>query len=212
MTRHQGHGTSFEDMIKGSGFFGGSANSRRPMTSAFDIEARFDKTLNLPTSVKVAKGNSITLSDARRFWSISQPFRMLVGSYRQRSSTKVFYTVHEFIVHGTMIHTLRGSIRQEDVAAIHDGIAMRVFGPGCHQNARAWVRAEVNAMSSRRGLVALNPKIDSKGQRRLQCSVLLSNLRDMTSYSPAYLFGGEPGQITRSTRPNTGYTHCPSRS
>ena len=156
------------------------------MTSAFDIEARFDKVLHLPTSVKVTGTDTVTLSDARRFWSISEPFRMFVGSYIQHTAQKEFHTIHEFIVHGAMLSALFGRITQAEVAAIHTGLGSGQFPRGKHKEARAWARASIARLVDQRGLVVLNPKIDSKTQRRLQCSASLRALQGLAEQFPTY--------------------------
>ena len=189
MTRNQGHGNSFEDFVKGCGLFGGAANTRREMTSVFDIEARFDKLLHLPTSVKVTGGDTVTLSDARRFWSISEPFRMFVGSYDQVGPHKVFHTVHEFIVHSAMLNGLFGRITLDEVAETHIGLGLDRFPRGLHSEARAWARTAIAGLAAQRGIVILNPKIDSKTQRRLQCSASRRALQALAAEHPTYAVG-----------------------
>jgi hypothetical protein len=76
MNAVQFHGKTFEDILKAV-LFPGSADAARPATSGVDIEAKFDKHLALPTSIKSAKAakaigrTGISLSDARGFWSIN---------------------------------------------------------------------------------------------------------------------------------------------
>ena len=98
MTKNQLHGKKFEDFIKGCGRFPGASDAERSVTASFDIEGRFDRELGLPTSIKATGNKGVGLSDARRFWSLNKPFRMIVGAYRQEVDQKVFSQVHEFIL------------------------------------------------------------------------------------------------------------------
>jgi hypothetical protein len=176
MTPNQLHGKRFEDQIKGCGWFDRSADSSRAVNAGFDIEARFDRRLSLPTSIKSTGSKTIALADARKFWSIAQPYRMLVGSYNQDNSRKVFNMVHEFIIHGAILELLRGRVAVEEVAQIHTGLGLQHFPEGRHNAARLWAREQIASIQGRLGLAGLNPKIDSRSQRRLQCSVSLDVL------------------------------------
>lgn len=171
------------------------------MTAAFDIEGRFDRRLGLPTSVKATGGDAVALADARRFWSISEPFRMLVGCYRQDGLHKVFHTIHEFVLYDAMLDALFGDIGQSEVAAIHEGVSLARFRRDDYEAARKWAHAAVEALASRRGLISLNPKIDSKGQRRLQCSVSLRALTSLAAQYSSY-FSGELEQTNHVIHQN----------
>lgn len=181
MTNNQLHGKTFEDQIKGCGLFPGAADQSRSVTTGMDIEARFDRERGLPTSIKTSGSRTITLSDARRFWSIDQSFRMLVGIYAQINREKRFDVVHEFLLTPQVLSDLRGSVTLDDVERLHFGIGLSAFPDGQHFEARTWIAQELKSVDLGNTAIILNPKIDSKGQRRLQCSVSLSTLINMTS-------------------------------
>ena len=176
MTRNQLHGKKFEDFIKGCGRFPGASDAERSVTASFDIEARFDRKHGLPTSIKATGNSGVALSDARRFWSLNEAFRMIVGVYRQEAEQKVFAQVHEFVLTPEMLLTLRGTVTLNEVTRLHEGIGSAHFPVGDHVNARRWVKTELAMLRSTYGAVKLNPKIDSKDQRRVQCSVPLAAL------------------------------------
>lgn len=178
MSTDQLHGKAFEDRIKAA-LFRGAADGGRSATSEFDVEPKFDKTYFLATSIKSAKHSKsaiVGLSDASRFWKNDLPFRMLVGLYHQRDRRKEFFEVHEFLLHGAMHQKLKGDISYEEVNGIHRDMSVKNFPRGTHVQARAFVRERLNAIKEKSGAIILNPKIDSKGQRRLQCSVNLGKL------------------------------------
>lgn len=189
VVRNQLHGKTFEDQLK-AGLFRGASDQGRSVNAGFDIEASFDRDLGLPTSVKASGGNVVTLADARRFWAIHQPFRMLIGRYRQLPDRKEFYAVEEFLVDEAMLNELRGEVTEDDVAAFHDGVGLAAFPTGQHQAARAWAANRLSQLKPRLGLVGLNRKIDSKGQRRLQASVSFKALHDLVGRHAQFRHSG----------------------
>lgn len=177
MTNNQLHGKKFEDFIKACGMFSGASDSSRSVTAGFDIEARFDRSgLNLPTSIKASGSDGIGLSDARRFFAINEPYRMIVGRYDQSKDQKIFARIHECVITPSVSSALRGSVTLQMVSDLHQGLLLDQFPRGEHLAARAWAQAKKSQISDLETKIVLNPKIDSKSQRRLQCSV---NLKDL---------------------------------
>lgn len=176
MSRNQLHGKKFEDFIKGCGLFPGSSDSGRGVTAGFDIEAKFDRERGLPTSVKTTGNDTIALSDARRFFEIDRDFRMLVGKYHQQGTQKVFAEIHEFIASTDVLNAVRGDLDMATVTAFHEGLLIGKFSKGEHVAAREWARHRKTELSGVKTDIILNPKIDSKTQRRLQCSIRIDDL------------------------------------
>lgn len=174
----QSHGKRFEDFVKASGLFPGSADQSRSPTSGFDIEARFDRERGLPTSVKTTGNNVVALSDARRFFDTSGSYRMIVGKYRQVADRKEFAEIHEFILTAEALRHLQGSLTSQVVSDFHNGLLLTEFPLGAHAEARRWAREQRSLLAGRATQIILNPKIDSQSQRRLQCSVGLASLTD----------------------------------
>ncbi|MGI9252039.1 MAG: hypothetical protein ACR2PR_12770 [Pseudohongiellaceae bacterium] len=174
----QMHGKSFENMIKAANgiFTLAVADRKRSPNNMFDIDAGDDRVHQLPTSIKSTNDDTLSLADARRFWESFDfmPYRMLVGSYKQEEQIKIFNTIHEIILSDCYKSDLLGEITAEEISDFHDGI--KSFGFGKHKEARAWAQERKRELQPKCGLVTLNPKIDSKKQRRLQCSVQLPNL------------------------------------
>lgn len=176
MSVNQLHGKKFEDFIKACGLFPGASDSGRTIIADFDIEARFDRVRHLPTSVKSTGNDTVTLADARRFFSINQDFRMIVGAYEQIEKQKKFAQIHEFILTYAGLEMLRGTLDVAAVTSFHSDIGLGQFPRGSHVEARAWAVGRKAELASHSTRIILNPKIDSKSQRRLQCSVRLGDL------------------------------------
>lgn len=174
----QAHGLAFEDLVKASLFPGASNHARGP-TSLFDVEGVFDRELGLPTSIKSAKRTTedrmvIPLSDARRWWAMEgQSFWLIVGGWRQDRGEKIFALAHQFLITPEVHRRLVAGIKADEVEAFHEGL--RAFMQGSHAAARAWARQRRASLPF--CITRLNPKVDSKNQRRLQCSLSVDDLR-----------------------------------
>lgn len=178
MALNQLHGKRFEDFVKASGYFLGSCDSERSSGAQYDIEAKFDLERGLATSVKTTKSGSIGFGDARRTWTsiCGSEFRLLVGVYAQFTNRKVFGELHEIIIKPDYSHSILGDVSYAEVEAFHDAISLANFPDGQHNKARELAKAMSAALKPRLGIMALNPKIDSGTQRRLQCSLDLEDL------------------------------------
>jgi hypothetical protein len=84
--------------------------------------------------------------------------------------------VHEFFLTPATRRALRGDIEFHDIYEFHHGLSLTKFPLGQHHEARKWALAEKRTLTARESSIVLNPKIDSKSQRRLQCSVSVSAL------------------------------------
>lgn len=190
----QMHGKVFENWIKSAnGIFSYAASDRRRgANDMFDIGAEDDQKRKMPTSIKVAKANqngegTIALSDARVFWQSFdyRPYRLLVGLYRQEEGTKRFYEIHEFILQESKSakKQMLGEVSLKEVQDFHSRLGQFAAGADNAKRAREWAREQKERLKDRMGAVQLNPKIDSKKQRRLQCSVALSQLLSIAKES-----------------------------
>ncbi len=166
-------------MIKAAGVFGWAAADReRTPNDRFDLGSADDGKLGFPTSIKSTKSNIVGLSDARQFWRSFgfAPYRLLVGSYSQQAGFKVFGVIHEILLREKYRAALLGRITEVKVERFHSGLKLFGTGRDGQRRASAWARERKQELKPDTGLVTLNPKIDSKNQRRLQCSVRLSRL------------------------------------
>lgn len=176
MSNNQQHGKSFEDIVKIN--YSGSSDHGRLNTNPFDIESKFDKKLGLSTSVKTTKSNDIGLSDARRFFSNEEPHRIIVGKYTQNKNKKEINEVYEIIINEDALRKLKGDLDFNVVNEFHEKI--KTFAKGNHKEARIYAKNQKQLIQSTSDTsIKLNPKIDSKTQRRLQCSVSLNKLMEV---------------------------------
>ncbi len=182
-TNHQMHGKSFENFIKASNniFSYATADRKRSSNERFDIGADDDIHLKIPTSIKATGSNTIALSDARNFWESiihHTPYRVIVGHYQQDKIKKNFYQISMFVL--TLEHkdVLLGDVTFKEIQDFHDGL--KDFKEGKHKEARIWAKEQKLTLQNRLQHLILNPKIDSKNQRRLQCSIKMDSVKTIT--------------------------------
>ena len=124
----------------------------------------------LPVSIKTAKaGSPINLGDVLRQRQIDHDFLMIVGFWEQRTQTeKWLVDIGCALFRAADWHALWGQLTLAEILAI-DAV---VKNQNTHYSI---VRAEAQAWKKRPSVqtasLVINPKIDSKTQRRIQCSV-----------------------------------------
>lgn len=174
MSSNQLHGKRFEDILKAT--FPGSSDESRFVNSAWDIESKFDDD-NLPISIKSKKFSSsitIEMADARRFFNNNEEFKLIISLYKQDGDIKSFYEVYQFTIRKKDLKKLKGSLKSCEVNDFHN--ELKQYPPGAHHECRQYAKSRKSSIDSHGSFVKLNPKIDSKAQRRLQCSITLSDL------------------------------------
>lgn len=173
MSINQTHGNKFENYIK-------KIYDCNSSDDFWDIPSFYDK-YNIPTSIKTitSRKNPICLADARKFWAINEKYRIIVGVYVQCDKLKVIDCIYEFIISQDIHKHIIGNISYSDIENFHNSIKKYCFGE--HKEARR-VASIINGRFYNKSIVKLNPKIDSKKQRRLQCSIKLQDLLKYSDY------------------------------
>ena len=194
MTASQQHGFVFENHIHQEVDRRLGDGSRTPMFLQVDHTARFDLPAwrdpmgeGMPTSVKMARRASsgkvrVDLADARRTVALSEEpmLRLLVGVYDQRGDHKVVNEVREYLIPGDCWAEATGDVPPAMVSRFHNALK----DPDHHQ-ARATAKQWKKKLDEHYpGIVRWAPKIDSKNQRRLQCSVYLDELEALVATHP----------------------------
>jgi hypothetical protein len=172
MPENQAHGFVWEKAVK-TAVFGCTAHSS--YTDKYDIPAaqnNLDRSENV--SIKVFGVPFICCGDALRFFSYRDEPRvtMVAIQYHQATPTeKTISRTLELNVGGPAAHAiLFGTVTQEEVEALVAAIQAVPPGP-VPLAARQAIHAQKLALNAKSGVIRFNPKMDSKGQRRLQCSI-----------------------------------------
>ena len=194
MTSNQLHGKKFEDIIKSS--FMGASDNERLVSAKWDIEHKFDKEKGLPSNIKVVSVKlggviSIGMADARKFMGINEDFRLIVGLYKQEGIEKRFYEIREYIITKADLGKIKGDLVIGDVEFFHNELKTR-FKNGVRYTGKEKEKIYLSIkehikLKEKKSNLHLNPKVDSKNQRRLQCSLLMNELDEIVQEKYVYV-------------------------
>jgi hypothetical protein len=132
-------------------------------------------------SIKVSKdGKGVGCADIIRFISnFKEGFTMIVGCWKQvNSTTKKFYKIYEFDITKDHYDAFWGGLTSENLTPFVNYVKSIEHGKAAQKdNQKRWKekRAELYETHGR-GIVSIDAKIDSKTQRRVQCSIKLEDL------------------------------------
>ena len=184
MSEVQKHGFDFEKWVRDT-FFNAYEGK---YTQEFDIPP--DKTGNLPApfsglpvSIKSKKfPNAIELADVIRQRSISTDFVLIVGFWKQHSSTEKWIVEIEPVLVTTTIWTqLWGELTLDVIKHLDDIVKNRSL---TYQEARKQAQEFKKTPPFHTSQIVINPKIDSKTQRRVQCSLPYDKFWNLTPRAP----------------------------
>jgi hypothetical protein len=180
----QNHGVLFEDSviraITGLSKDEYQALLENAYTASMDIVKDVKSDANY--SVKVSKGGkSIGCGDVLRFirHCRDDEFTMVVGAWQQLTPTvKRYNAIYEFNIKPADYATLWSSITEEAMQPFVDYV--KSIAPGKEAqlaNRQEWKqRRQAIYDTYGQGLCAIDAKIDSKNQRRVQCSIKIDKL------------------------------------
>lgn len=163
----QRHGVLFEKWIRGT-FFGGYTPSG--YTQKWDIPAEANERHGrVPVNPKAAKyGGSVDLGDALRQFDIEEPFLLVIGFWESEGAGRRMVNLCAIRVEPDAWRALWGALTRGDLERLDALIKDRSRSP---DEARKAAQALKRRPPYRDALMTLNPKIDERGQRRLQCSL-----------------------------------------
>ena len=174
MAEVQKHGFSFEKWVRNT-FFDGYEGT---YMQKWDIPANQERYplipesfRNKPVSVKTAKyGSPIGLGDIIRQRNISVPFVMIAGFWRQRTKEeKWFEEIEAVLFTPASWNALWGDLSIDKIRPTDSEIKdLGLHYTEAREVAKSWKQRVVVPSHS---TIVVNPKIDSKGQRRIQCSL-----------------------------------------
>lgn len=165
----QRHGFGFEDWLKRTFL-------DIHYTSEWDIPQELNPNRSGgPISIKTAKWKgSIYFGDALRRFRINTDFTLIVGFWEAVGTKKRIVKIVEQFVPLHEWQRLWRPFSEDDLIRLDSLIKNRSISPN---QARRQTKDEFLLLRNTNhwGIITLNPKIDSKTQRRLQCSLSFSN-------------------------------------
>ena len=173
----QAHGNYYEDLktkqITGLSKEEYDALKENGYTSGMDIM----KGLMSPYdySIKTSKGNTVDCGDILRRRQETD-YNLVVGCYSQVGDNKVFYSEYTFYIRPEHESILWGRMNYNQLAEYVDYIKNIPAGREAQQETKTERTVLKNCIEDKNALIQINPKVDSKKQRRVQCSVKMSDL------------------------------------
>ncbi|HSI08390.1 MAG TPA: hypothetical protein VK985_07345 [Rariglobus sp.] len=168
----QQHGLVFETWIRDTFFDGYKPPG---YTQKWDIPADINKTHGgVPVNPKAAKYRTpVDLGDALRQYDIAEPFILVIGYWVQEGDEKRFVNIVAPLITPETWRKLWGPVTRADLEKLDALIKDKSLD---YRDARKQAHAMKSLPPFTEAVIEVNPKIDSKGQRRLQCSLRSDDL------------------------------------
>ena len=173
----QAHGNYYEDLktrqITGLSKADYDALKDSGYTSGMDIERGLLSISDY--SIKTTNGNKIDCGDILRR-RLETDYNLVVGVYTQCEDKKVFHTEYTFYIRPEHEQKLWGRMNYNQLAEYVDYIKNIPAGKQAQQETKIERTVLKNCITDKNALVKIHPKVDSKNQRRVQCSVKINEL------------------------------------
>ena len=167
----QAHGNKFEDIVTrertGLSKKEYDGLKKNGYTSSFDLSKGLKVDYN--ASIKTTGNNTICCSDILRMMKHND-YRLIVGCYNQVGDQKIFHTQPNDYL------TLWGDMDFQRVELFVNYVKSIPEGAEARDNSKIVRDSLQESASCNKALYSINPKVDSKKQRRVQCSLKLDEL------------------------------------
>jgi hypothetical protein len=200
----QQHGLVFERWVRDTFFDGYRPSS---YTQRWDIPASANRAHGgIPVNPKTARrGTAVDLGDALRQFQIDEPFLLIIGFWEQEGDAKHIVNIIAPTISPEQWRKLWGPVTYADLRRL-DAL-IKDPAPPVEETRKRALQAK-NSPPFTEAIIQVNPKIDDRGQRRLQCS---NRYRDIFTHLapgadekpavPPTLFGvAYPGPIASKPR------------
>ena len=178
MAEVQSHGNDFEDLIikeltgKTKKEYD-SLKGKDGYTSAMDIVKGLYYYKDV--SIKTTNGNKVDCGDILRRMS-EKEYEVIVGQYRQNGGYKVIHTQYTFNIKPEDYNKLWGNMKYELVEEFDQYVKSIPKTREGQQSTKAERTERKNKIACKDALMVIHPKVDSKSQRRVQCSFKIDQM------------------------------------
>ena len=173
----QAHGNYYEDLktkeITGLSKEEYDALKENGYTSGMDIMKGLMSAFDY--SIKTTNGNRVDCGDILRRRQ-EKEYHLVVAQWEQAGDNKVFYNEYTFFITPDLEQKLWGKMNYNLLAEYVDYIKNIPAGRKAQQETKTERTVLKNCISDKNALVKIHPKVDSKNQRRVQCSVKINEL------------------------------------
>ncbi len=177
VTEVQAHGNVFEDIIIRE-FTGMSKNEYDKLkpngyTSTFDLVKGIITKSNY--SIKTTGKMTVECADILKRME-EKEYKLIVGCYNQKGENKIFHTQYEFFITSDDDTKLWGDMTYEQIVQFVNFV--RAIPPGKEGQKNTLKERNIlkEQIQCKNSLMKINPKVDSKNQRRVQCSFKLKEM------------------------------------
>jgi hypothetical protein len=177
VTEVQAHGNVFEDIIIRE-FTGMSKNEYDKLkpngyTSTFDLVKGIITKSNY--SIKTTGKMTVECADILKRME-DKEYKLIVGCYNQKGENKIFHTQYEFFITSDDDTKLWGDMTYEQIVQFVNFVRAIPPGKGGQKNTLKERNILKEQIQCKNSLMKINPKVDSKNQRRVQCSFKLKEM------------------------------------
>ena len=173
----QAHGNYYEDLktrqITGLGKAEYDALKESGYTSGMDIMKGLLSANDY--SIKTTNGNRVDCGDILRRRD-EKEYHLVVAQWEQAGENKVFYNEYTFFIKPEHERKLWGKMNYNQLAEYVDYIKNIPAGKEAQQETKTERTVLKNCVEDKNALFKIHPKVDSKKQRRVQCSLNIKEL------------------------------------
>ena len=177
MAEVQAHGNLYEDRVirERTGMTKDEYDTKKEngYTSEFDLASGLVVDYN--GSIKTTNNNTICCSDLLRKMK-HKDYNLIVGVYKQVGNQKKFHTEYEFFITPNDYNILWGDMKYDDVESFVNYVKSIPAGKEAQQSTKSFRNTLQESVQCKKALFKINPKVDSKNQRRVQCSLHIDKL------------------------------------
>lgn len=177
MSEVQQHGNAFEDLkireLTGLSKIEYDKLKPNGYTSSFDMVEGIIVPFNV--SIKTTGKKTVECADILKRM-MEQEYRMIVGCYTQQGGDKVFHTEYEFFITPDDYSKIWGSMTYENVKPFVEFVKNIPHGKQGQKTTLKERNVLKEQVQCKNSLMKINPKVDSKNQRRVQCSFKLDEM------------------------------------
>ena len=173
----QAHGNYYEDLktrqITGLSKADYDALKDNGYTSGMDIMKGLLSANDY--SIKTTNGNRVDCGDILRRRD-EKEYHLVVAQWEQCGDNKVFYSEYTFFITPDLEQKLWGKMNYNLLAEYVDYIKNIPAGKEAQQETKTERTVLKNCVEDKNALFKIHPKVDSKKQRRVQCSLNIKEL------------------------------------
>lgn len=177
MSEVQAHGNAYEDLKirELTGLSKNEYDNLKPngYTSSFDLVEGIIIDYNV--SIKVTGKKTVECADILKRMEETE-YTLIVACYTQHNNNKVFHTEYEFYITPEDYSKLWGTMTYESVKTFVDFVKNIPNGKEGQKNTLKDRKILQEQIQCKNSLMKINPKVDSKNQRRVQCSFKLDEM------------------------------------